>query len=342
MAEIDYLNDCLAECARIETARDNCITALNSIGFTTPNDASLGMLPHYFGCDSLIGPDASTKIFADINDASTAISMVQTKKNNLRTIINRFCKPFGVQITNEKIDDYYPYISMVTGTYYEVEYLTNTDSNCYIDLGYALDRTYKIDVTVSWDTLSPTMYYNTMFGSHDIDASTGNRVYGITADYITGTLIARENHAKYVFFNRDGDYVQRRFNLGNTDIMTFTDCYISGENAGYPETAYYEAWVRGKINSLSLFEKVLEQGAKKPVGITNHCMIFNDTGHCPINSRFYSASVYDSGGQLLHSYIPVITWAGCGWAPGVKDTVTNTIHYNSGSGYLGYGPIVTT
>lgn len=341
MAEIDYLNDCLTECARIETARNNCIAALNSIGFTTPLDASLGMLPHYFGCDSLIGPDASTKTFANIDDASAAISLVQTKKNNLKTMINRFCKPYNVQITNQTIDEYYPYISMVTDTYYQVEYLTNTDSSCYIDLGYALDRTYKINATVSWDSLYPFDDYNILFGSHDFDASIGNRLFGITG-HMEERAGGMAYCADYTFFNRSRTYVSQDMNLGNRSKMIFTNCYISQENAGYPQTSNYEAWINGTINSTTLNNKVTEIGGRKPNSITSHCMIFNNFGYCPINSRFYSASVYNSSGQLLHSYIPVITWAGCGWAPGVKDTVTNTIHYNSGSGYLGYGPIVTT
>ena len=42
------LQDCLTECARIETARANCISAMNAVGIVVPADASLGILPQYF------------------------------------------------------------------------------------------------------------------------------------------------------------------------------------------------------------------------------------------------------------------------------------------------------
>ena len=121
---MNTLQDCLNECTRIDTARENCITAMNSCGLTTPIDASLGMLPHYFGCDKYIGPSLSTKTKASLDDANTAISQVITKKNNLKNVINAFCAPKGISISDQAIDEYHSYIENVGATMLRVRYST--------------------------------------------------------------------------------------------------------------------------------------------------------------------------------------------------------------------------
>jgi len=168
MAEIDILQDCLTECTRIETARNNCITAMNSAGLSTPSDTSLGYLPHYFGCDSYVTEDLPYKVPANFDDVTAAIDNIEEKKSNLKSIINIFCAPFGNEITNQIIDEYYTYISRARSTTYQVQYITNLKRNGYINLGNNLiDTSTRMDAELSWNLSnisSTSVYSNMIFG----------------------------------------------------------------------------------------------------------------------------------------------------------------------------------
>ena len=332
---MNNLQDCLAECTRIETARANCITAMNSCGITTPVDASLGMLPHYFGCDRYIGPSLSPKNPASYDDASTAISQLMTKKNNLKTLINVFCAPKGISITNEEIDDYYSFISNVGSNALRVEYISNPSSSDYIDLGITLDNTYNLSAELKWNNIQfeydvpPAICQ--LFGSRKELYGANEGVFGFTA-WRKNTAGVDSSRVGYYF--PSGDYISRI--VINTNNVTFTNCYTNITI----ESTTIRREVRGTINSISEIE--INRSAQDIPVIDTHCLIFNNTGRCPANSRFYSAQIKNSGGTVIHNYLPYIVWGGCSWVPCVKDTITNVYYYNSGPNTLGYGPIVTT
>lgn len=329
---MNNLQDCLAECTRIETARANCITAMNSCGITTPVDASLGMLPHYFGCDRYIGPSLSPKNPASYDDASTAISQLMTKKNNLKTLINVFCAPKGISITNEEIDDYYSFISNVGTKALRVEYISNPSSSDYIDLGFALDNSYILSASVRFNSgasgqlFVPASYQ--LFGSH----SDNNTILGFTV-YTINT--PGQDYIRAAYYFPTGDKIEKSSITLPKDVE-FTDCKTIVTNAG----TYFQKDLSGKIDGTSY--AFTDRSPQDIPTISSNCLIFNNTGNCPAGCKFYSAQVKDSSGTVIHNYLPYIVWGGCSWVPCVKDTITNVYYYNSGPNTLGYGPIVTT
>ena len=142
------LQDCLTECARIETARANCISAMNAVGIEVPADASLGILPQYFKYagqqESHIPITPSTPISFD--NANTAIDNVEIDKRNLKAAINNFCKPTGRQITDDSIDEYYTYIQAVSNiSDLNVEYIENlnSDASTYILHRFCVSPDYQ-------------------------------------------------------------------------------------------------------------------------------------------------------------------------------------------------------
>lgn len=332
---MNTLQDCLNECSRIDTARANCIAAMNSCGLSTPIDASLGMLPHYFGCDKYIGPSLSTKTKASLDDANTAISQVITKKNNLKNVINAFCAPKGISISDQGIDEYHTYISNVGNTAFQVEYISNPSKNDYIDLGIPLDNSYILSAKVRFpkgnlgDLYAPQRYQ--LFGSRSDTAIFGRiPILGFTAYSINDP---GEDLIRAAYYFPTGDYIEKS-NITLPAIIEFTDCKTVVTNTG---TTLIKD-LSGNIDGTKYTDS--DKSPKDIPTISTNCCIFNDTGKCPSNSRFYSAQIKNSSGTIIHNYLPYIIWGGCSWVPCVKDTVTNKFYYNSGPNTLNYGPII--
>ena len=332
---MNTLQDCLNECTRIDTARENCITAMNSCGLTTPIDASLGMLPHYFGCDKYIGPSLSTKTKASLDDANTAISQVITKKNNLKNVINTFCAPKGISISDQAIDEYHTYISNVGNTAFQVEYISNPSKNDYIDLGITLDNSYILSAKVRFpkgnlgDLYAPQCYQ--LFGSRSDTTIFGRTpILGFTAYSINNP---GEDIIRAAYYFPSGDYIEKS-NITLPAIIEFTDCKTVVTNTG----TTFKKDLSGNIDGTNYTDSDISP--QDIPTISTNCYIFNNTGKCPSNSRFYSAQIKNSNGTIIHNYLPYIIWGGCSWVPCVKDTVTNKFYYNSGPNTLNYGPII--
>lgn len=331
MAEIDILQDCLTECTRIETARNNCITAMNSAGLSTPSDTSLGYLPHYFGCDSYVTEDLPYKVPANFDDVTAAIDNIEEKKSNLKSIINIFCAPFGNEITNQIIDEYYTYISRARSTTYQVQYITNLKRNGYINLGNNLiDTSTRMDAELSWNlsNISSTSVYSNMIFGVQIQGADPR---------IQGFSLIRENNSYQGSFIYIRNNLYISVNISSNNKVTFNNCYGNYTESGglVPDITGH---VYGSIDSTS-YNKNLIAGDRYYT-ITGNTQIFNNTGNCPLNSRFYSGSLYDGNSVLQHRYIPVITWMGCNWSAGVKDTVTNRYYYPTDYTSIGFGPLI--
>lgn len=366
--QFNTLQDCLDECTRIDTARANCITAMNACGLTTPNDASLGMLPHYFGCDSYIGPTLPSKSFATFDDASTAIAQINTKKNNLKTLINVFCAPKNIKITNQSMNEYYKFIQNTGTLEFRVQWISNPSSSDYIDLGYSLNRDMKLSASISWGDFYHSQdvgdYMNLLFGAEEI-VNNEHIVYGLTAktgNYVTGSPFEDgvfrwcskleyssgeflpwikqdpenpkhlENDTKYVCEDATG-HINAHISQSGDDIYEIQLAGIfdgwNNDNRLYPNGPYNK------------YQGTQEQAeALYPVPNT-HCTIFNNSGNCPSGSKFYSGQIKNSDGTVIHNLLPYIEWTGCSWLAFVKDTVTNTKYYNLGPNEFTYGPIVT-
>lgn len=373
--QFNTLQDCLDECSRIETARNNIISAMNSAGFTVPADASLGMIGHYFGCDSYIGPSLPTKTFASFADASTAISQVITKKNNLKNLINIYCAPKNIRITNEPIDNYYTYIANTGQKEFRVQYISNPSSSDYIDLGFKMNKSWKLSADISWHNLagetSDTDYYassykNLMFGASEIIAPIEKPhpvghwpflVYGITGFNVTESFSSNKFVVYYWCTTMDArEYpLQRNYVL---DKIIHEE-YVDKKYSFYDCTAYLDWYdpsimttkkivIDGAIDSSTLSHietqivTVTTDGPEAntyPLPSTN-CMIFNNNGYLKPGARFYSGQIKNSSGTVIHNLLPYIEWSGCSWTPFVKDTVTNIKYYNSGPNVFNYGPII--
>ena len=359
--QFNTLQDCLDECARIDTARANCITAMNACGLTTPNDASLGMLPHYFGCDSYIGPTLPSKSFATFDDASTAIAQINTKKNNLKTLINVFCAPKNIKITNQSMNEYYKFIQNTGTIEFRVQWISNPSSSDYIDLGYSLNRDMKLSASISWGDFYHSQdvgeYMNLLFGAEEI-VNNEHIVYGLTAktgNYVTGSPF-EDGVFRWCSKLEDssGEYLPWiKQDPGNPKHLVSDTKYVCEDATGYinPKISvdyFYEIQLAVIFNGgkhenrpYTLYQGTQEEAeALYPVPNT-HCTIFNNSGNCPSGSKFYSGQIKNSSGTVIHNYLPYITWRGCSWVPCVKDTVTNKFYYNSGPNTLNYGPIIT-
>lgn len=336
------LQDCLTECARIETARANCISAMNAVGIVVPADASLGVLPQYFKYagqqESHIPITPSTPISFD--NANTAIDNVEIDKRNLKAAINNFCKPTGRQITDDSIDEYYTYIQAVSGIDdLNVEYIENlnSDASTYIQLDIAVglpyDTEYSLKTKVSWGGIAPLIADNSLVGvittsrNSTTGEDTGN---GYTYSGIALTKVNDSTGTVRVGLNTNAAYLERDLVKGPNTLLNT------------PHTLDYLHISRG-MNFTCKLDNVVYSGE----GVYGHeysksifLKVFNASGKCPSGSRVYYIGTTDSSSVTTHNLIPKGRYINGNWEGYLYDTVTGKNYYSPKRNTIGIGKFI--
>lgn len=209
---------------------------------------------------------------------------------------------YAMWSNNKKTFNFYPNNVDLPNGYYNMEYLSNINSNAGIDTGVNMsNNNLGFELKYSWNELPSEGLYQTVFGAYENENTDTTRLIQRSVDTSYFNINSRAGSSTALNINRELDviYTESLFPYGDNRFRL-----ISGTNSAIG--------TRVAGNTLS----------------RNICIFSSCKGNSYANIKLYYFKIYN-GNTLIRNYVPCFTIENGQRVGGLYDLVNNTFYKSS-------------